>query len=229
LNVILTFFSSLALLHQIVAPCPHRERDPEVTTWKRLAPPQHRPKELAKGNLRTTVMIAGLGIGGWYESADTFPGGYRGFLDPKPYEPRQVRRRLYRRSTFLKVITGKETPVEVMKRLHHEKSSDFRYKYIDTQINYKSSAKTGTPHVPLAETVGQLNRVETPKWYRMKKLSFLHPGMWHHGIRIRPQRNGKVDRVTGSIEYTDAFHAEGVNTQYPLSTTARTTQVHPPQ
>ncbi|KAH8145288.1 uncharacterized protein LAJ45_10725 [Morchella importuna] len=208
----------LAMTQRIVTPCPHRERDPEVTVWKRMAPPKHRPSELSKGDQDTKVRISGMGIGQWFHAPDKWPGGYRGNDDPKPYKPRTTRFEGHGRDgRFIRWIYGKETQVAVLKRLHDRKSFDPRYKYLSKQINYNYAMRPGTPHIPYPEDEGQLQRVQKPKWYRQMRLPFMNWACWSEGIRIRPQRNGKVDRVTGNMEYNDAFLMEGSDTAYPRS------------
>lgn len=204
------------MLQQIVAPCPHRETYPEIITWKRLTPPKHRSQELAPGDERTKVNIRGMGVGQWNHIPDTFPGGYRGNEDPKPYKPRPTKIPCYNPQTRMMngCLRGKETRVQVMKRLHNKRSIDPRYKFLSSQINYIAM---GTPAVPYRQDEGYLDRVEKPKWYRQVQLPVMHRSLWYEGIRIRPHRNGKVDRVTGNMEYNDAFRMEGSETQYPRS------------
>ncbi|KAI5838527.1 hypothetical protein DFP73DRAFT_599750 [Morchella snyderi] len=203
----------LAISQQIVAPCPHRERDPEVTTWQRLTPPPRPSKRRPRVYDNTDISMCGVGKGYWGYTRVKWPGGYHGAENPRPYVT-MTAYTVLDTPTGPKDLYGPETRVQTLQRLH-SRNADMRYKYIDRQKNYKSRIRQGTPHVPRDAVVGQLNRVETPKWYRQMQLPFMRSTFWKHGIRIRPQRNGKIDRVTGNMEYNDAFYQEGAETMYP--------------
>lgn len=177
------------------------------------APPRPSKRRRKKVNDNTDISLVGVGRGYWADTQVKWPGGYRGKESPRPYLPLDA---YYLMDTTdgIVEVKGSESRVMILRRLH-EREADMRYKYIDRQTNYKSWKRQGTPAVPRRAVVGQLERVEVPKWFRRMQIQVMNDDFWKHGIRIRPQRNGNIDPITGNMEYNDAFYQEGAITMYP--------------